>query len=491
MHRASSGLMGPKVAILILLAVGIAIAQQPSANPNAPSLKVSLRLPDNSTFAGLATLHVIKSDGSEATGKPGDSDGETVFSNLAPGTYSVEASSPGFVPAKQSVEMKQGHGLETLFLVLKPDRSVDVPSAPGLPVAKKNSPYQVPQGVDEAVPPVVPGVSCNLPIVLKGVGRRTTELVSNLEKFSATEHVEHFKIDKDGMLHSPETRSFEYVVSITQGPEIGFQLDEFRDGVTDPNLFPAGIATTNIPIMASIFHPLMVADFNFSCEGLGEWGDHPAWQIRFEQRQDRANRIRLYHIRDYYYAVPLKGRAWIDAATYQVLRLETDLVKPVKEIELTRERLSIEYGEVQFHTHSAELWLPETVEIYWQRRGNTYYRRHTFTDFKVFSIDTNQKFQRPDESYSFTNTSDHDVPGILVVNPVSGSSMNPVSIRFTIPAGQSIFKAVGRGKEINIPADRVGSAKFVYKGPEGSVKVDAYLVSESTLEVVRDTSLNP
>jgi len=106
-------------------------------------------------------------------------------------------------------------------------------------------------------------------------------------------------------------------------------------------------------------------------------------------------------------------------------------------------------------------------------------------------VDTNQKFQRPKESYSFTNTSDRDVPGVLVVSPVSGSKFKPVSIEFTVPAGQSIFKTIGNGKDVAIPGQFVGSARFVYQGPAGSVKVDAYLATESTLEVIPDTSQNP
>jgi hypothetical protein len=103
-------------------------------------------------------------------------------------------------------------------------------------------------------------------------------------------------------------------------------------------------------------------------------------------------------------------------------------------------------------------------------------------------VDTNQKFQPPKESYSFTNASDRDVPGVLIVTPISGSKFNAVSIAFIVPAGRSVFKTIGTGKDVDIPSDLVGSAKYVYKGTEGEVKVDASLAAESTLEVVSDPS---
>jgi hypothetical protein len=461
-----------------------------SSNPNSTSLKISLRLPDDSAFSGLADLQVANSEGGQVIGKATESEGDTLFSDLAPGTYSIEASAPGFLSAKQSVEIKPGHGLETIFLVMKPEEFLGAVSV-AFPTANENAAWHIPPGVDEVIPNVLPGVSCDLPVVLHGVGERLTQLVSNLEKFSATEHIEHFRVDNSGVLRARETRSFEYVVLVLQNPVQGFQLDEYRNGSTDPRQFPAQIATEALPVMALIFHPLMVSDFKLTCEGLGEWAGRPAWQVRFEQRQDRPNRIRYYKINDNYYPVGLKGRAWIDAGTYQVLRLETDLIQPVKGIELARERLSIEYAQVQFHSHDLQLWLPKTAELYWERHGRQYFRLHEFSDFKIFSVDTDQKFQRPKESYSFTNTSDRDVPGVLLVNPVSGSKFKPVSIEFTVPAGRSIFKTIGTGKDVSIPGEMVGSARFVYKGPAGSVKVDAYLATESTLEVVPDSSQNP
>jgi hypothetical protein len=315
-----------------------------------------------------------------------------------------------------------------------------------------------------------------------------TQLISNLEKFSATEHITHFSVDKAGVLRDRETRSFEYVVVVSQNGLQGFLYDEYRNGVVNPFQFPQGISTDGLPGLAGIFHPVMVSDFKLSCEGLGQWNGHPAWQVRFEQRPDRLNRMRAYNLKGSYTSVALKGRAWIDAGTYQVLRLETDLVKPVKELELTHERLSIEYGEVQFHSHDLQLWLPKSAELYWERHNHRYYRRHDFSNFKIFSVDTDQKYQRPKESYSFTNTSDRDIPGLLIVSPVSGSTLSAVSIAFTVPAGRSVFKTIGTGKDVGIPGELVGSAKYTYKGQADSVKVDAYLATESTLEVVPDPS---
>ena len=83
--------------------------------------------------------------------------------------------------------------------------------------------------------------------------------------------VSYTHLDKAGVLRAREARSFEYVVLVSQDAFRGLQLDEYRNGNTNPAQFPAGIATTGLPVMAAIFHPVMLPDFKYSCEGLGQW----------------------------------------------------------------------------------------------------------------------------------------------------------------------------------------------------------------------------
>ena len=466
---------------------------QPPAKEGEPSLKVCLRLQDDSPFVGSASVRVLPTQGYEASGAATDSEGEMLFPNLAPGTYMVDASAPGFLTLRQNIQIEPGRHLQTLFVIMKP-RSLPAvaleasPAAPAPAAAHKQTTW-LPPGIDDVVPEVHAGVECPLPVVLRGAGQRMKQLASNLEKFSATERVDHYTIDSLGVRHVPEKRAYDYVVIVSQTPSGLILLDEYRDGSVDQSLFPAHIATMGLPAMALIFHPLFVPDFKFACEGLGQWEGHPAWQVHFIQREDRPNRMRQYRVAGSVVPVPLKGRAWIDAASYQVLRLESQLVHPIKEIGLTEEFLSIDYKPVFFHTHTQKLWLPQTTDIYAERAGRRYYRTHSFSDFKVFAVDTDQRIQPPKESYAFTNTTDNDIIGILTVTPLPGKTFHAVTIKFTIPAGSSIIKIVGPGKDVSMPVDSVGGATFVHNGPAGAVKADAYFVRESTLDVVSDSTL--
>ena len=244
-----------------------------------------------------------------------------------------------------------------------------------------------------------------------------------------------------------------------------------------------------MPALALVFHPLMVPDFRFECEGLGEWEGQAAWQIHFAQRPDRPGRLIAYSAGGKYSLLALKGRVWVDPGTFQVLRLESELVQPVKEMALTLQHIAISYQPVPFRTQDQELWLPRNAEIYVERQGRRYYRRHTFSDFKLFTVQTTQDIQLAKESYGFTNQSDRDITGVLIVTPISEAGLDPVSVSFTIPAGGSIVKLVGSGKEVAIPVESVESATFTHNGPQDAVRVDARLSKASTLDVISGVSI--
>jgi tetratricopeptide (TPR) repeat protein len=53
----------------------------------------------------------------------------------------------------------------------------------------------IPMRVDEFVPQVAVDVPCSLPTVLHGAGQRAEQLLSTLQKFDASERVEHYKLN--------------------------------------------------------------------------------------------------------------------------------------------------------------------------------------------------------------------------------------------------------------------------------------------------------
>lgn len=449
------------------------------------SLRVSLRLEDESAFAGPAKVRLKGTDGDDLAGKP-QSDGDFLFTDITPRDYTLEAIAPGFLPVQQMISIKD-HGSLTRYLVMSP-KPVRAPEAPSPTISTEAAldpkTSWRPPAIDANVPYVDPEEPCPMQEITAGTGKRMTEFVANLEKFSAAERVEHYPIDILGERHDPEIRNFNYVVSVSRTSKDVFLLDEYRNGTVDPSQFPARVATVGMPAMALLFHPLLAPDFTFSCEGLGIWGSHSAWQIHFEQREGKPGRLLGYAAGGRYVSLALKGRAWIDPATLQVVHLESELIRPPVDLGLKVEDIAISYRPVHFRSADGQIWLPEVIDLFVERKGRRYYRRHTLSDFQLFTVEATQNIKFAKESYRFTNQTDRDIKGILSIQPISGAKAHPVEISFTIPAGGSVLKLVGPGKDIGIPVESIGSATFRYEGARDAVLVDAHLSKESTLDVI-------
>jgi tetratricopeptide (TPR) repeat protein len=262
--------------------------------------------------------------------------------------------------------------------------------APGLSVK-----LWQPLGIDDVQLAVAPGVVCPSAQVIEESGKHVQELVEDVARFSAIEDLIHQPLDEFGNALRTETRKYNYAASISE-TEPGFlTVNEYRTEKITVNDYPGHIASTGLAGLAFVFHPHVRDNFTLSCEGLGDWHGQATWLVHFRQRDDRLNSMHSYKVGNQIYPVKLKGRAWITADKFQIIRIEAEMVSPMPEIMLLSEHQIVEYGPVPFQQNRASLWLPKNAEIYFDFRKRRYYRRHSFDHYMLFSVDATEKRKEP------------------------------------------------------------------------------------------------
>jgi len=264
-------------------------------------------------------------------------------------------------------------------------------ATPELPVSV--NPWR-PPGIDEAKPSVADGVSCPVDSVIEMSGARVKQLVDDVSRIAAVEHLVHEQVDEMGNAITKETRNYDYIASISEGQPGFLAVDEDRLERTARARFPDGIASGGFAALALVFHPDMRENFEMTCEGLGSWHGQATWLVHFKQREDRPARMQDYRIGDDVYSVHLKGRAWITADTFEIVRIESELMAPMPQIQLRCEQQVVEYGPIQFQKN-VELWLPKKAEIYLDYRKHRYYRSHGYDHYLLFSVDSVEKRNEP------------------------------------------------------------------------------------------------
>jgi tetratricopeptide (TPR) repeat protein len=319
----------------------------------------------------------------------------------APNTFMEQSPQHPMVPQVRSliVQISQQitddantatHASEIRFKVVDPLAALP---APGLSVKA----WQ-PSGIDDVKPPVATDVACPLEQVVEESGKRVQELVADVSRFAAVEDLFHQALDSYGIPVRTETRKYNYVAAITEPKPGVLAVDEYREDKLDLKGYPDRIASTGLAVMALIFHPDMRDNFDMTCEGLGDWKGQATWLVHFRQRDDRPNNMHSYKIGEQSHAVSLKGHAWVTADKFQIVRIETEMISPMPEIQLLSEHHVVEYGPVPFPKKDTTLWLPKSAEIYFDFRKHRYYRRHSFDHYMLYSVDTQEKRKEPGKS---------------------------------------------------------------------------------------------
>jgi tetratricopeptide (TPR) repeat protein len=249
-----------------------------------------------------------------------------------------------------------------------------------------------PADIDEEIPTTQLDVACPLEQILKETSRRTEGLIESLQRFSADESIEEIDFDKSGKTRKASTERVNYVALIESGPSGFPKIREYRTGSSRNQ---GSVIDTGSAIFALIFHPTHIGSFNFRCEGMTHVQGSSAWQLRFEEAPDSNHSFQAIRIGGATYLPRLKGRAWVASDRFEVLRMETDLASRIPQVDFNLEHLVINYAPVEFKSHSVRLWVPATTALYIAYRGHRYERVHTFNNFHLFSVESDQQFKEP------------------------------------------------------------------------------------------------
>jgi hypothetical protein len=260
--------------------------------------------------------------------------------------------------------------------------------------SKRKEMSWMPPNVSAPLPSIAATPPCSVSDVLREVGGHVLELTNNLENFTAEEQIEYTKRDQNGFLEESDSSAFDYVFAFEQRGG-GRSSREYRTPAKGGHAFPASGQDTGLAALALIFHPKMQSDYDMSCEGLDNRKGQSAWVIHFQQRKDKPRRTLQFRTEGGDYAAMLKGRAWISMDNGQVLHLETNLMQDIPAMGLRSSAISVGYAPVGIQSKNLDLWLPQRVEAYWEISSHKIILYHTFTNFKMFTVDTQESIRKP------------------------------------------------------------------------------------------------
>jgi len=239
-----------------------------------------------------------------------------------------------------------------------------------------------------------------LRFLVSRIGENAETFFRDFPNTTSSEQVREERISASGKAQAHVNREFSYLV-ITGGDD----PDAFEENRVEKNgkpakyeVVPGFFRTTGFATSYVFFRPHNQREFRFRYLGR-QTGEPHAHLIAFEQ--DEHSRLLgtfnmgLIRGLDFAYLV-YQGLIWVDPDNYHILRIMMTVAATVsfKPHEL-QVRTDVWFSPVSFPSMAGTFWLPREVHVLIDWSGTRFRNRHLYSDYKVFSVESFEKREKP------------------------------------------------------------------------------------------------
>jgi len=235
--------------------------------------------------------------------------------------------------------------------------------------------------------------------ILAAVGTNVEEFFRSFPNTSSLEKIHQEKVKGNGKRGENQDQKFQYLC-VTPVNAWGPGFSEYRASLSGDPARPRGLTegfmiTSGFASASLVFHPAYQSEAAFRYLGRQKVNGRATHVLLFAQHPSQAHVYGSFMDGKSETAIYVQGVAWVDCQNYQILRLLTDLLKPLPEIELRRQTTDIDFSEVHFKSIPGAFWLPHEVAVTVDWRGRVLRNDHQYSDFKVFNVDSKEKMGKP------------------------------------------------------------------------------------------------
>ena len=238
--------------------------------------------------------------------------------------------------------------------------------------------------------------------ILTGVGKTVAEFFANFPNTSSLEQIHQAKLLRKQKVGVQLDQKFRYLC-FTPTQDWGPEFNEYRTDLSGTQAWPLGLKegfmlTSGFASAAMVFHPMYQPQSDFRYLGRQKVNGRDAYVIAYAQQPAKARLTGTFKSGEISMTTFTQGLAWIDAQSYQITRLRTDLLRPLQELRLEKQTTEISYAEVHFKGLAAGLWVPQQVIVSVDWNGKHLRNEHRYSEFKLFQVEATEKHGKPKEA---------------------------------------------------------------------------------------------
>jgi len=238
--------------------------------------------------------------------------------------------------------------------------------------------------------------------ILKAVGQQVAESFAKLPNTSSLEEIHQEKLVHKQKVGATLDQKFRYLC-FTPDEDFGPGFDEYRADSVGVQAAPQGLQdgfmlTSGFASAALVFHPMYQPQADFHYLGRQRLNGRDTYLVAFAQQPAKARLSGTFKSGGVSLTTFTQGLAWIDSHSHQIIRLRTDLLRPLPEVNLEGQTTEIAYGEVHFKGITEGFWVPKEVTVSVDWNGKHLRNEHRYSEFKIFNVEATERIRKPKQT---------------------------------------------------------------------------------------------
>jgi hypothetical protein len=198
--------------------------------------------------------------------------------------------------------------------------------------------------------------------------------------------------DLEDQLRQSRSIEFNYLLLFDHHPDGATAIQELRTDfknrqVASPldRVTPHGFGFAYQWLLLS---PANQSELRFRYLGQQNLDDHKTFVLGFVQIPNQVKLPGKFEWAGKEVPFFFQGIAWIDQSTFDVVRLQTDLLSPVPSVNLLRMTTELRFRSVRIHGYDAAFWLPFEVLIRTEQTETVVDELHHYSGYKFFHAES-------------------------------------------------------------------------------------------------------
>jgi hypothetical protein len=235
----------------------------------------------------------------------------------------------------------------------------------------------------------------DLPNLLVRIGDAIRDSAKKLPNLTSREDVDQTRVCTNshsygGCLDSEQRAQFNYLILPKTGEDT--LLEEYRTDLKNRRISdqdPSAPKGQGFASLWLLFSPMHRAESDFRYLGRQKLDKHTtAFVVAFAQKPDAVKFPSEILLEGKSVPILYQGIAWIDQASFEIIRMRTDLLAPHPEIHLQQLTAEIEFGKVRISKLPAPVRLPTEVDITLEINTEVSKEVHSYSNYRLYGVET-------------------------------------------------------------------------------------------------------